>query len=446
MRQRIVDVVLPTLITALAALGLSCSSRAVATADAGVNAEPDDAAIDEATEKRDEGVPEFGPRTVPGRWFAGDFHVHATGASNDAGSESTPERIREVAIARGLDFVVLTDHSNSTGSDTTTTDEDPALFNRGPEFPYWELAAELSDETFLMVDGNEMSPVDDPLSDPTGHIGCYPRSLETFNPNVAFIDRPRGTVISASTVEQARAAGCFVTVNHPFVASYWIAFDWTTRDYDALEVYNGGAGWDQFDYYAVQGWACDLSQGRRVTALGGSDNHRVEIEPPGNLANPPLGWPTTWVWSGALEWPGIIRSLDLGRVNISDTGDPLEIDVYDAARRWVGFAGSMVAASQARTVRLRGALRNSEGEARVAQIVRVARGSCDDRRQPFRLTPPEVAFDVLLEVEIEPEQPFDLHVDVALADGDIVFGWLHPGPSNVIGRHGAAVTNAVHIE
>lgn len=391
-------------------------------------------------------APLFEERRVPGRWYGGDFHVHATGASNDAGAESTPERIKEVAIERGLDFVVLTDHSNSTGSDTTTRDEDPTLFNMGPEFPYWDKAAELSDASFLMIDGNEISPVDDPAVDPTGHIGCYPRELANFNPDIAFRDRPRGEVPSSEIIPQARAAGCFVTVNHPFVASWWMAFDWTTRDYDALEVFNGGAGWDKFDYEGVLGWACDVSLGRRVTALGGSDCHRVDTPEPGTLGDPPLGWPTTYVWSGTLEWPGLVRSLDRGRVSVSDTGIPLDLDAYDASRRWLGFQGDDVYAAQVAWMRIRGGLRNSEGESRQLRLLRVAKGDCNDTREPFVIRAPEPNLEVLFEMEIAPDIDFDEAVEVRLQPGDAVFAWLHPAKPDVIGLHGAALSNAIRLK
>ena len=67
-------------------------------------------------------------------WYASDLHVHATGASNDTGGESWPAAIKVVAQARGLDVVILTDHSNSAGSDPHSLDEAEALFNLGPEF------------------------------------------------------------------------------------------------------------------------------------------------------------------------------------------------------------------------------------------------------------------------------------------------------------------------
>ena len=130
-------------------------------------------------------------------------------------------------------------------------------------------------------------------------------------------------------------------------------------------------------------------------------------------------------------------------MSVSDTGDPLEIDVYAADGRWLGFAGMDVPIAEATTVRLRGALHNSEGEARVAQLIRVKPGSCNDLRAPLRITAPEVDFEVLLEVEVQPDESFDIHTEVQLAADEVVFGWLRPAATMVIGRHGAAVTNAV---
>ena len=432
------------LVVLFVALSVSCHAPA-GSPDFGAPDRGTDAGAPQEAGPQDAAPPpsSFGGRRIPGRWFAGDFHVHSTGASNDTGAESTPERIREVAIERGLEFVVLTDHSNSTGSDTTTRDEDPALFNLGPEFPYWDKAAMLSDEMFLMVDGNEISPVHEPPTEPTCHIGCYPLELDTFNPNIAFRDRPRSSLTCAEIVPQAREAGCFVTVNHPFVVTSWMAFDWTTRDYDALEVFNGGAGWDKFDHLAVLGWACDLALGRDTVAIGGSDNHRIETEPPGILANPPLGRPTTWVWSGALDWKGIIAGLQDGRVSVGDTGVALELDVYDAAKRWLGLQGDEVASGEVAWLRARGALHNSEGEARKLQFVRVRSGACNDTRTEFEITAPEPELEVLAEFDVEPGVAFDEAVEVELAPGDVAFVWLRPPTADVLGAHGVAVTNAI---
>ena len=133
----------------------------------------------EPTASVTDGPPNLGERTRTGVWYAGDLHVHATGASNDTGGDSFPETIRDVAILRGLDFVVLTDHSNSTGSDPTTRDEDPALFNSGPEFPFTERAASVP----AIFDAG-WQRVKSRLSRhgvTQGHIGCIPRPGPGFD-------------------------------------------------------------------------------------------------------------------------------------------------------------------------------------------------------------------------------------------------------------------------
>ncbi len=267
-----------------------------------------------------------------GIWYVGDLHVHATGASNDTGGDSYPGDVKRVALERGLDFVVLTDHSNSTGSDATTTDEDPALFNQGPEFPYWDSAAFYSDEHFLMIDGNEISPVNPDNSIPTGHIGCLPMNLNTFNKDYVFTDRPKGTVDGANTMNQATEAGCFKVLNHPYAITRWIAYDWTSYDYDAIEIWNGTIGFDPWDNYAYHAWLCDLLAGRQVTPLGSSDCHRVNTPPPGVALDPALGYPSTAVFAQSLTWDNIMAGLKKGEVAIFEGESRLFINDYTEAK------------------------------------------------------------------------------------------------------------------
>ena len=46
-------------------------------------------------------------------------------------------------------------------------------------------------------------------------------------------------------LSQARDAGCFTVLNHPYALAPWIAFDWTGENYDAVEVWNGGLQFDR---------------------------------------------------------------------------------------------------------------------------------------------------------------------------------------------------------
>lgn len=283
-----------------------------------------------------------------GQWYRGDLHVHATGASNDTGGDSYPSDIKEKAITNGLDFVVLTDHSNSTGSDADTTYEDPALFNMGPEFTYWDSAVLLSDANFLMVCGNEISPRD-LGSEPTGHIGCIPANLSTFDQNYVFTDRPRGTVDGANTLMQAGEAGCYKILNHPYAFNRWIAFDWTSFDYDAMEVWNGTIGYDDFDKNAHQAWICDLLAGRQVSIVGGSDNHRVNTPEPSQVLDPALGYPTTMVFAESLTWDNIIAGLQRGQTAVVEGESRLFINDYTEGKchaygedvAWIRLRGSV---------------------------------------------------------------------------------------------------------
>ncbi|HCP47711.1 MAG TPA: hypothetical protein DIU15_16840 [Deltaproteobacteria bacterium] len=250
-------------------------------------------------------------------WFAGDLHVHSSGASNDTDGLSWPEDIAATARERGLDWLVLTDHSNSTGSMHCEDVEDCP--NLGPEFPWQDEVTRLSDATFVMVDGNELSPVarSPGMGEARGHVGCLP-PRDGFTFDGAFIDRPDGDVTGASAVEQCVAVGGWAIVNHPFPGVPWITYDWsTTTGFQGLEVWNGGLRWDQGDERALAAWECLVASGASVVPVAGSDNHKISIAIPGTELDPPLGQPRTSVAlepGTPLTWPAIRNALAAGRV------------------------------------------------------------------------------------------------------------------------------------
>jgi len=355
-------------------------------------------------------------------WWPGDVHVHATGASNDTGGDSTPSEIARVARERGLAFVVLTDHSNSTGSDPGTLDEDLALHNQGPEFPFWDEVALLSvDDEFLMVDGNEVSPVtDEPrVVAPRGHIGCLPRDLSTFDRSGAFVDRPRGEVSGGQALAQALDRGCFAVVNHPYGLAPWIMYDWTSRDYDALEVWNGGNGFDAADLAAWDAWRCDLLQGKATTPIGASDNHRVMRAPPGDVLNPALGSPSTSVRAAALTWPNIMAGLARGDVALHE-GESLALLEGHAAD------GAWTPSGPWAWLHVHGRL----DTAAAASTLVVARAeACADPRPAT--TAPTVQQVVVYTREVAPGEAFDVAVPVdATAAGVYTAALTSPLPAH----------------
>lgn len=341
-----------------------------------------------------------------GAWYIGDFHVHSTGASNDTGGDSWPSNIKEIAVARGLDFVVLTDHSNSTGSDATTTDEDPLLFNMGPEFTYWDSAAILTDNNFLMVAGNEISPVNDDDNIPTGHFGCIPKVLASFDTEVVFIDRPFSAVTGGQALGQANDAGCFSILNHPYAITNWIAYDWSSYEYSAMEIWNGTIGFDAWDEKGRKAWLCDLLAGRMVTPIGASDCHRVYKPPPGNLNHPALGYPSTAVFASNYSWDAIIDGLEAGLVSIFEGNSRLYMDSYD--ERGVREEGDQIS-----ILRLRG----SVDENLIEPTLTVYRSfACADNR-PSSIDEVALTEEILYSEVMEAGTDFDVRLDIAGAAG-----------------------------
>lgn len=372
-----------------------------------------------------------------GEWLSGDLHVHSTDASNDTGGDSTPEAIAQKAQELGLFFVVMTDHSNSTGSDTTTTDEDPDLFNQGPEFVHWDKAKELSiPDEFILVSGNEISPVDVDEKDPRGHIGCIPRTLsDDFDTDSPFIDRPRGVVSSADAIQQALDRGCFTILNHPYAVTPWIASDWTSFDYEAMEVWNGGANsLDLFDTYGWDAFRCDLLAGRKVTPVAASDNHRVYHE--GGLLDPPLGRPKTSVFATERTWDAIIEGLDAGLVAMGEGDSIVKIDMYDAE-------GRRTEGEDARYIRVRGAL---DAQSRKKATLRVTRAtSCVDLR-PSTTEYPKVSEERLLSETIEPGHTFEFVIPIEAEAGVYTATLLTGKPTPIGGAFWSAMSRAITIE
>lgn len=223
------------------------------------------------------------PTAEPG-WVRGDLHCHSLYSDGD----SWPSELLVRAAELGLDFLAITDHNS-------------ALFPERPEEP--------PGLPFLLA-GIEVTTYG-------GHWNVW-GLREWFD----FRDPSAAGV--AAEMRRAVAAGGFVSINHP---RPW-GPDW---DYDgievnhAVEVWNGP--WDRLNPVCVAFWEDQISRGRRVVAVGGSDTHELRSSGEGLLPPPKLAEPTTWLQVGdELSAASLLAALRDGRCFI--TASPFGPQLY----------------------------------------------------------------------------------------------------------------------
>jgi MYXO-CTERM domain-containing protein len=236
------------------------------------------------------------------RWYAGDFHVHSS-ESGDA--VATFDEITAIARDRGLDFITLSDHN-------TVSQHRLIAAHQGG----------VSD--LLFVRGNEVTTYG-------GHGNAVGAG--------AYIDHRVG--LDGRTIEQiiadVGAAGGMFVVNHPRLGlgNACIGCDWddsfTAWDtVSAIEIQTGPYGLAELTGRPARAlWDAQLDAGLRITAVGGSDDHRAGIDLD-TLTQSPVGSPTTLVFADELSEAAIIEAVRAGRVQVLLSGpdDPrVEVEV-----------------------------------------------------------------------------------------------------------------------
>ncbi len=243
------------------------------------------------------------PRAATPGWYRGDLHMHTAHSDGGCTTGEAPRapcpvyRTVLAAQAAGLDFIAVTDHN--------TTSQAEALAELQPAFP-----------DLLLMTGREVTTFQ-------GHANV-------FGPT-AFIDFRLGSksVPTVRALQQAvKAAGGVFSINHPAVPSgeQCMGCGWTVPDTDydavqAIEVANGGnekaLGGFEGVLSGVPFWEAQLNQGRRITAIGGSDNHDAGIPHDKPSA---VGRPATVIHAGGLSTEAVLAGLRAGRVFIDLDG------------------------------------------------------------------------------------------------------------------------------
>ncbi len=241
----------------------------------------------------------FGAQPVESgeRWWRGDLHMH-TGHSDGSCASRKGARIAcpvfktlEAAVARGLDFVAVSDHN--------TTSQFAALRELAPYY-----------DDLLIVAAREITTFH-------GHANLLgPTAFVDFQ-----LGGPRAPRF-ADIQRQARAVGGLLSINHPGLPSGevcmgcgWAAADTDYSRIDAVEVVNGGFAEGPLSGMAF--WEARLNAGLRLTAIGGSDNHDPTLDP---AKAPAIGVPTTVVRAGELSQAAILQAIAAGHVFIDVAG------------------------------------------------------------------------------------------------------------------------------
>lgn len=236
-------------------------------------------------------------RDGPG-WYRGDLHMHTAHSDGQCPSQTgkmVPCPVFftvDAAARRGLDFVAVTDHNASSQYDAMR--ELQAYFDK-----------------LLLIPGREITTFQ-------GHLNLL--GTEDFlDFRLGSAQVPTMNVL----LRNAQKLGALVSINHPAAPSGEIcmgcgftpAVPVDMHLLTAIEAVNGGSPLATDP--GIRFWEHQLSLGYRLTAIGGSDNHRPmrPLDQPGSI-----GRPTTVVYAAQLSTPAILDGIRSGRVFIDLTG------------------------------------------------------------------------------------------------------------------------------
>ncbi|HDS02183.1 MAG TPA: hypothetical protein ENN72_00555 [Firmicutes bacterium] len=215
-------------------------------------------------------------RPLFSNWYAGDIHWHSAASSDDVEFGLDAELAYAPAVAMGLHFLAVTDHSYDL-DDTYQNHRES-----DPELHKWNDLQRSIDRAnqkrvdFTLIRGEEASLGNDKGRNVhaliLGNRKFVPGSGDSAE--VSFKNRPDNTLRDA--VEE----GYELIAAHPFEGAHLLPYfflrrgTWTNKDWEkasGIEFYNGvkGAGFEK----GKKKWVELLLRGRKIFTYGGSDAH-----------------------------------------------------------------------------------------------------------------------------------------------------------------------------
>ena len=274
------------------------------------------------TTEREGGDPAPRARVRGGRFLRGDLHSHSVHSDG----LNTVEELARDAIAKGLDFLAVTDHNTCT-------------HHRDLE--------RLAHLPIVLIPGEEVTTY-------WGHANAW--GLRRF---VDFRCTDEASMRALQRFVQER--GGLFSINHPkAIGPPWLFDLW--EGFPCMEVWQ--APWRFHNWDSLERWETLLQRGQRVVAVGGSDTHSI---PPARPLHPHgLGNPTTWVYVPEAEAgeEQVLAAIRRGHVFISAEPEGprlvLQADA-DGDGRFEALMGDTVRAAEGRPLRFRVAVEGGAG-------------------------------------------------------------------------------------
>jgi hypothetical protein len=206
------------------------------------------------------------------RWYTGALHTHTIHSDGTV----APGELLRLFREKGFDFVAITDHNNTTHTQSLRRD----------------VAEPKEARPLLRILGEEVTT-------PGGHANVWGL------PEGGWVDFrvPAGSPRIRDLVAAARKEGAMFSINHP--ASECLACGWTHEVVDgieAIEISNGRHG-EVANAMAI--WDKLLVAGRRITGVGSSDWHS---------APNPIDNAHVRVHASSLTQENILAAIRAGRV------------------------------------------------------------------------------------------------------------------------------------
>lgn len=234
------------------------------------------------------------PASTSARWYSGALHTHTLHSDGTVSPGDLLRRVREV----GLDFVVITDHNN-----TTHREEVLASIGGAEAPPLHVLAGDASRS------GGASAPppqgpmplwiVGEEVTTPGGHASVWGLGPGEW---VDFRVGPEDHRLE-DLVHTSHRHGALFAINHPTADCDGCRWDHAVPvGVDGIEVWNGAEGPQAG---ALARWDGLLASGRRITGVGSSDWHR---EPS------PIDAANVRVYANALTERAILDAIRAGRV------------------------------------------------------------------------------------------------------------------------------------